>query len=110
MLMEPGNLESEAAAGSRLGLLTLRNPVLGMLLLVIRCYRYFISPFIPPSCRFYPSCSEYATHALMRFGLFGGLRLSVKRLLKCHPFYQGGVDLVPEASKIVRCSPFHRHG
>ncbi len=108
--MEPGNLESEADAGSCLGRSTLRNPVLGTLLLVIRGYRYFISPLIIPSCRFYPSCSEYATHALMRFGLFGGLRLSVKRLLKCHPFYQGGVDPVPEASKTVRCSPSHHHG
>ena len=108
--MEPGNLESEAAAGSYLGRPALRNPVLGMLLLVIRGYRYFISPLIPPSCRFYPSCSVYATHALIRFGLFGGLRLSVKRLLKCHPFYQGGVDLVPEASKTARCRPSHHHG
>ena len=108
--MEPGNLESEAAAGSRLGRSAIRNPLLGTLLLVIRGYRYFISPLIPPSCRFYPSCSEYATHALMRFGLFGGLLLSVKRLLKCHPFYQGGVDPVPETSKTVRCSPSHHHG
>ena len=108
--MDPGNLESEAAAGSRQGRIALRNPVLGMLLLVIRGYRYFISPLIPPSCRFYPSCSEYATHALMRFGLFEGLRLSLIRLLKCHPLYQGGVDPVPEASKTVRCSPFRHHG
>ena len=108
--MEPGNLESEAAAESRLGQPALRNPVLGTLLQVIRGYRYFISPLIPPSCRFYPSCSEYAIHALMRFGLFGGLHLSVKRLLKCHPFYQGGVDPVPEASKTVRCSLSHHHG
>ena len=108
--MEPGNLESEAAAGSCLDRSAVRNPVLGTLLLVIHGYRYFISPLIPPSCRFYPSCSEYATHALMRFGLFGGLRLSVKRLLKCHPFCQGGVDPVPEASKTVRCSPSHHHG
>ena len=108
--MEPGNLESEAAAGSRQGRFALRNPVLGMLLLVIRGYRYFISPLMLPSCRFYPSCSEYAIQAFVRFGLFGGLRLSVKRLLKCHPFYQGGVDPVPEASKTVRCSPFRHHG
>ena len=108
--MEPGNLESEAAARSCLGRSALRKPVLGTLLLIIRGYRYFISPLIPPSCRFYPSCSEYATHALMRFGLFGGLRLSVKRLLKCHPFCQGGVDLVPEASKTIRCNPSHHHG
>ncbi|MBI5428632.1 MAG: membrane protein insertion efficiency factor YidD [Nitrospinae bacterium] len=61
---------------------------------VIRCYQKFISPFLIPSCRFYPSCSEYAAQALERFGFFGALRRIVARLSKCHPYHDGGFDPV----------------
>jgi putative membrane protein insertion efficiency factor len=58
-------------------------------------YRRFISPLLPPSCRFAPSCSEYALVALQRHGAARGLWLTVRRLARCHPFNPGGYDPVP---------------
>lgn len=66
---------------------------------LIQFYRKFISPIKPPSCRFYPTCSTYSLEAYKRFGAFKGTILTVKRILKCHPFHPGGVDLVPERHK-----------
>lgn len=65
------------------------------LLFLIRIYRKF-SSLTPPRCRFYPTCSAYAYEAVDRFGAFKGMYLSVKRLLKCHPFNEGGYDPVPK--------------
>ncbi|HLR23528.1 MAG TPA: membrane protein insertion efficiency factor YidD [Pseudogracilibacillus sp.] len=67
-----------------------------LLLLFIRFYQKGISPFTPPTCRFYPTCSQYSLEAIERFGIFKGLYLSIVRISKCHPFHSGGVDLVPE--------------
>lgn len=66
-----------------------------LLLFIIRIYRRF-SSLTPPKCRFYPTCSAYAYEAIERFGVFKGCYLAVKRLLKCHPFHKGGIDLVPK--------------
>jgi len=66
---------------------------------LIKFYQKAISPFKPPSCRFYPTCSEYGLEAYKRFGFFKGSYLTIKRLSKCHPFHEGGVDLVPEKKK-----------
>jgi putative membrane protein insertion efficiency factor len=62
---------------------------------VIRFYQRWISPYTPPSCRFFPSCSEYAAEAVVRYGLLRGGWLALRRLLRCHPFYPGGYDPVP---------------
>ncbi|MFA6107908.1 MAG: membrane protein insertion efficiency factor YidD [Candidatus Latescibacterota bacterium] len=63
-------------------------------LLAIRFYRSFVSPFLPRSCRFYPSCSEYAAECVARFGLWrGGLR-AARRLMRCHPWGGCGCDPV----------------
>jgi putative membrane protein insertion efficiency factor len=62
---------------------------------LIRVYQYTLSPLLGPSCRFYPSCSEYAHQAITRHGPLRGLLLAVKRILRCHPFHPGGVDPVP---------------
>jgi len=59
---------------------------------LIRIYQKCISPWLPPACRFYPTCSEYAYQAFQKYGFFKGLWLSVKRLGKCHPFHPGGYD------------------
>ncbi|ASK63431.1 membrane protein insertion efficiency factor YidD [Virgibacillus phasianinus] len=73
---------------------------------LINFYRKAISPFKPPSCRFYPTCSEYGLEAIKRFGAIKGGYLTIKRISKCHPFHTGGVDLVPEKKvKKTRQSP-----
>jgi len=66
-----------------------------LLLVLIRAYQRFISPYTPPSCRFSPSCSSYAAEAIARHGPWRGARLAVRRLLRCHPWNPGGYDPVP---------------
>jgi uncharacterized protein len=63
---------------------------------VIRFYQVAISPLKPPTCRFYPTCSHYGLEAVNRFGPIKGSWLALIRILKCHPFHPGGIDLVPE--------------
>ncbi|CUA78917.1 MULTISPECIES: membrane protein insertion efficiency factor YidD [Anoxybacillus] len=65
-------------------------------ILLIRFYQRFISPLKPPTCRFYPTCSHYGLEAIRRFGALKGGYLTIKRILKCHPFHPGGFDPVPE--------------
>lgn len=74
---------------------TSRAMVFGLLMLV-RAYQLMISPFTRPRCRFQPTCSEYAKQALEEHGVVQGLWLSAKRIGRCHPFSDGGVDLVPK--------------
>ncbi|MGZ5044987.1 MAG: membrane protein insertion efficiency factor YidD, partial [Methylobacter sp.] len=62
----------------------------------LRFYKYFISPLLGNRCRFYPSCSSYSLEALQLHGAIIGSYLTLKRLLKCHPFHEGGIDPVPE--------------
>lgn len=62
---------------------------------LIRLYRCLLSPLLGPCCRFHPSCSSYAMIALKRHGLFYGSWLAFKRILRCHPWCEGGVDHVP---------------
>ena len=64
-------------------------------LAAIRFYRKAVSPWLPPACRYYPTCSAYALEALERHGFLRGSLLTVKRLLRCHPFHSGGFDPVP---------------
>ncbi|MDD3618882.1 MAG: membrane protein insertion efficiency factor YidD [Desulfobulbaceae bacterium] len=60
----------------------------------LRWYKQYISPFLPPSCRFTPTCSQYAIDAVQKHGVMRGLLLAVWRLLRCHPFARGGYDPV----------------
>lgn len=69
-----------------------------LLILPIRVYQRCVSPFLPPCCRFYPSCSAYAASAIALHGPARGLWLALRRLLRCHPFNEGGVDPVPPLS------------
>ncbi len=66
-----------------------------ILMALIRVYQRAISPLLGPRCRFYPSCSVYAYEALKTHGAVYGTYLTVRRLLRCHPWNPGGVDLVP---------------
>jgi putative membrane protein insertion efficiency factor len=67
-------------------------PIIGAIVL----YQRFVSPMRPPTCRYYPSCSQYALTALRRFGPVLGTWLALKRLVRCHPWAPGGVDHVPQ--------------
>ena len=58
-------------------------------ILPIKFYRYFISPLFPPSCRFTPTCSQYAIESIEEFGVFKGGVLAIKRISKCHPWHKG---------------------
>lgn len=67
-------------------------------LLGIRCYQAMIRPWLIGSCKFYPTCSEYAAEALHTHGLWQGGCLAARRLIRCHPFGPGGIDPVPPVS------------
>lgn len=67
-----------------------------LLILPIRFYRMAISPLLPPSCRFTPTCSQYAIEAIRKHGPLKGFYLAVRRLLRCHPWGGCGYDPVPE--------------
>ena len=64
-------------------------------LLMVRFYQRIISPILPKSCRFYPTCSEYTYQAIEKYGLAKGMYLAIRRILKCHPFHSGGSDPLP---------------
>ncbi len=65
------------------------------MLFLIRGYQLVLSPFIGKSCRFHPTCSSYAYEAIERYGPARGAWLGLRRLLRCHPFHEGGIDPVP---------------
>lgn len=73
----------------------LRDVPRRIVMLPIRGYQKFISPALPPSCRFSPSCSQYTLEAVTKYGALKGLWLGVRRLIRCHPFNPGGYDPVP---------------
>ncbi len=66
-----------------------------ILIFFIKVYQNTLSRVMPPSCRFYPSCSQYGVEALQKYGVFKGGWLTVKRIARCHPFNPGGYDPVP---------------
>ncbi|HEY2476912.1 MAG TPA: membrane protein insertion efficiency factor YidD [Candidatus Cybelea sp.] len=69
----------------------MKSVILGL----IRGYQLLISPLLPPACRFYPSCSQYAMTAVHEHGVLHGAVLAARRLARCHPWNPGGVDFVP---------------
>ena len=73
----------------------MRNPLATAAIVLIRAYQRVVSPLFPPSCRFTPTCSNYALKAIERYGLFRGGWLALKRVGRCHPWNPGGFDPVP---------------
>ena len=67
-----------------------------ILILLIKLYQKFISPMFPAKCRFYPTCSQYTLEAIKEHGAIKGTYLGIRRILKCHPFHEGGYDPVPK--------------
>lgn len=81
-----------------------------VLLWVIRAYQLLISPLLGPRCRFYPSCSAYGAQALREHGALRGSYLTVRRLLRCHPWNPGGLDFVPARHPATPSASDPRHG
>ncbi len=73
-----------------------------ILIQLIKCYKFLISPLLGQSCRYLPTCSEYSIEALKTYGFFKGLFLSIKRILSCHPWGQGGFDPVKKEMKVKK--------
>jgi putative membrane protein insertion efficiency factor len=69
---------------------SLREPITGF----IRAYQKFVSPLLPPSCRYHPSCSEYAVQAILKYGVLKGSFMGAWRIMRCNPFSKGGFDPV----------------
>jgi len=67
---------------------------------LIKMYKRFISPMLGNNCRFYPTCSTYTYHAIEKHGIIKGGYLGTKRILKCNPFFEGGLDPVPEKFEV----------
>ena len=80
-----------------------RNAVL----VLLRGYKWVVSPMLPPSCRYVPTCSEYAMEAVERFGALRGSWMAVARLLRCHPLAKGGYDPVVRKSEMHVCPGGH---
>jgi len=75
------------------------SPVARLLILPIRFYQRFITPYTPATCRYYPTCSSYAVTALREHGAVAGSWLTVRRLGRCHPWSDGGIDYVPPSRR-----------
>lgn len=73
----------------------LQGAARGLVLALLRLYRFLVSPLLGQRCRFHPSCSVYASGCISKHGLLRGCYLAVRRILRCHPFHPGGVDPVP---------------
>jgi len=73
----------------------MRNPLKTVLIYLIRGYQVGISPLLPPSCRYSPTCSHYGIEALKKHGLLKGSWLTIRRIVRCHPWAKGGYDPVP---------------
>jgi putative membrane protein insertion efficiency factor len=83
------------------------NPLYWLLLGLVRFYQLFISPLLGPRCRFYPSCSSYTLEALKLHGVVKGSWLAIKRISRCHPGSDGGIDFVPGSESSHFCHQEH---
>lgn len=91
--METHSEESRCVTPGITGILS--NAIGRLLVFLIDIYRYLLSPLVGQHCRFYPTCSSYGREAIIRHGPLRGSWLTLRRLLRCHPFAEGGNDPVP---------------
>lgn len=91
MALPTTNMKTTAANGPR-----------RLAMALIRLYQWTLSPLLGGNCRFYPSCSQYGLEAIERHGAARGGWMALKRVCKCHPLHEGGVDLVPPAADMKR--------
>jgi len=81
------------------------SPATQLVLALLTAYKRWVSPLLPPSCRYVPSCSDYAMEAVERFGVLRGSWLAAGRVLRCHPFVRGGYDpVVAQQSRVPHSS------
>jgi putative membrane protein insertion efficiency factor len=80
-----------------------------ILLWVLKTYKWMFSPLLPPSCRYVPSCSEYAMEAVERYGVLRGGLKATWRVLRCHPFVKGGLDPVVRENRFAAEASLHAH-
>lgn len=81
-----------------------------ILLFIVRGYQRFISPALPPRCRYYPTCSQYMVDAVQTHGAGKGFLMGLARILRCHPFVKGGIDYVPLTFSLRRNPDQEYHG
>ena len=86
-----------------------RNPAVAIVRVLVRGYQIAVSPVLPKSCRFYPTCSSYTLDAVERFGVVRGGWLALKRIARCHPWTDSDYDPVPETWGAKKPSPPHSH-
>ncbi len=82
------------AGGASTGIGSVGDAMRKAVIATLRFYKRFISPFLPSACRFEPTCSEYMLEAVEKYGTVRGIGLGLRRVLRCHPFHQGGFDPV----------------
>lgn len=102
------HLSALLAEGIRTVLKLLATAISTGLVLLVRGYQFFISPYFPTSCRYHPTCSHYAVDAIRTHGAIKGICLAVWRILRCNPWSAGGEDPVPPGKPVHTCS--HHHG
>jgi len=78
-----------------------------ILIALIKLYRYTISPYLAPSCRYTPTCSSYAIEAVERFGIFRGGLMAMRRISRCHPWHSAGYDPVPDNNNLTMTRKDH---
>ena len=78
------------------------NILTSALIKLIKGYKFFISPFLGPACRYLPTCSEYSIEALETYGFIKGIYISLKRILSCHPWGSGGYDPLKKEMKVKK--------